>query len=82
MNKRVMLVLLLVAALAIMTGCNNKTQGAGSLYAQIAMPDGGFVEGVVEEFTVLARDDRLLTIDGVMYRVHSSNVVLMSGVME
>lgn len=82
MNKRVMLVLLLVATLAIMTGCNYKTQDTGSLYAQIAMPDGGFVEGVVEELTVLARDDRLLKIDGVMYRVHSSNVVLMSGVLE
>lgn len=86
MNKRVMLVLLLVAVLAIMTGCGNRAMFDGVWtfdYAQIAMPDGGFVDGRVESWRDYDDGDQLqLKIDGVVYLTHATNVVMMSGVLE
>lgn len=85
MNKRVMLVLLLVAVLAIMTGCNyTMFDSTWSFnHAQIAMPDGGFIEGRVESWTDFEDSDQLqLKIDGVVYLTHATNVVMMSGVPE
>lgn len=45
-------------------------------WAQIKMPDGTIIEGKVNNWTDYEGDQLQVTIDGVTYLVHASNVVL------
>ena len=47
-------------------------------WVQIAMPDGGVVEGTVESWRDYENSDQLqVTIDGTTYLTHAANVVLI-----
>lgn len=76
--KKVLLVLVTAVCL---TGCNRQIVDLNYKFdrAQIAMPDGSYIEGRVDSWTDFEDGDQLqVTIDGVTYLTSSNNVVLMS----
>lgn len=75
----IMLVIILVSS--IISACNVQMIDTTWHfdYAQIKMPDGSVVEGKVESRTDFGNKNQIqINIDGVQYRTHSSNVVLIS----
>lgn len=76
-------VFLAAAALAVsIAGCGNR-QFLDTTYtyrkAMISMPDGTVLEGDVESWKDYSDGDQIqVSIDGVTYLVHSSNIVLMT----
>ena len=72
-----------VLALALgLTGCGNKDMW-DTVYtfdkAIISLPNGNIIEGEVESWTDYEDGDQIqVTIDGVIYLVHSSNVILIN----
>lgn len=72
--------LVLIAAL-LLTGCNKQFIDTNFKFdrAQIAMPDGSYIEGKVESWSDFEDGDQLqVTIDGITYLTSSNNVVLIS----
>lgn len=79
--KRILLALLALAAALLLTACGNRTV-IDTVYtfdrAIIALPDGSYIKGEVESWRDFEDGDQLqVTIDGVTYLTHSSNVVLI-----
>ena len=76
MKKTFMLIGLLSM---LLTGCNKQVVDTAYrfTYAQILMPDGSVIDGKVSSWTDFEDGDQIqLTIDGITYLTHSSNVVL------
>ena len=76
MKKSVILIGLLIV---VLTGCNKQVVDTTYrfTYAQIKMPDGSVIDGKVSSWTDFEDGDQIqLTIDGITYLTHSSNVVL------
>ena len=77
------LTILTAALMALMlTACGNRSlldTHYNFDYAMISMPDGTVVEGKVDTWHDFQQSDQLqVTIGGVTYLTHSTNVVLMS----
>ena len=75
------LVLVLVAGLMVLAGCNKQMVDLtySYEYAIIGLPNGEVVEGKVTSWTDFEDGDQIqVKIDGKTYLVHSSNVVLIS----
>lgn len=82
MKKRIICVftclMMLVGCLSL-CGCGNYRVFDTTFtyyWAQIKMPDGTIIEGKVDNWTDYEGDQLQITIDGVVYLVHSSNAVL------
>ena len=83
MKKLIALLLVVILALTVMllAGCNKQLVDLtySYEYAIIGLPNGETVEGKVSSWTDFEDGDQLqIRIDGKTYRVHSSNVVLIS----
>lgn len=80
MRKRFIIAALVASCLAL-GGCGNKDLFDTVYnydYAIIQLPNGEIIEGKVEKWTDYEDGDQLqITIDGVIYLVHSNNVSLM-----
>ena len=80
--KKTFLALLLIASLLLLTACGNRSlldTHYNFDYAMIAMPDGTVVEGKVDSWRDYEDGDQLqVTINGVTYLTHATNVVLMT----
>ncbi|MBE5796306.1 MAG: hypothetical protein E7327_02885 [Clostridiales bacterium] len=80
--KKLLVTLLLLASLLLLTACGNRAVFDTTYtftYAMVALPDGSYVEGPVQSWRDYDDGDQLqVTIDGVTYLTHASNVVLMS----
>ena len=79
--KKLFIALLLLCSLFLLTACCNRDifdTHYTFTRAMIAMPDGSVVEGEVESWRDYDDGDQLqVTINGVTYLTHASNVVLM-----
>ncbi|MBQ7848994.1 MAG: hypothetical protein IJ343_04650 [Clostridia bacterium] len=79
--KKTLLVLLLAALLILLCSCGNRAlidTHFTFTRAMVALPDGTFVEGPVDSWRDFDDGDQLqVTINGVTYLTHSSNVVLI-----
>ena len=79
--KKAIIALLLLAILLLCAACGNRAIFDTTYTfnrAIIAMPDGSVVEGEVESWRDYDDGDQLqVTINGVTYLTHASNVVLM-----
>ncbi|MBQ2953369.1 MAG: hypothetical protein IJE07_07405 [Clostridia bacterium] len=80
--KKSLIALLLLIALMLCTACGNRSLFDTTYTftrAMIALPDGSVVEGPVEKWRDYEDGDQLqVTIGGVTYLTHASNVVLMT----
>lgn len=81
--KKIIAVFLSVLMVAVMlTGCGNKDLwDTNYTYdkAIISMPNGTILEGKIDNWTDYEDGDQIqVTIDGVVYLVHSSNIVLIN----
>ena len=82
MKKIIVMLLVLVMVVGLLAGCGNKAF-LDTTYtfdrAIIHLPDGTIVDGKVEKWTDYEDGDQIqITIDGVTYLVHSSQVVLIA----
>ena len=82
MKKIFAVVLSALMMVAILAGCGNKDMwDTNYTYdkAIISMPDGSILEGKVTNWTDYEDGDQIqVTIDGKVYLVHSSNIVLIN----
>lgn len=80
--KKTLLALMLLCALLMLTACGNRSlldTHYNFDYAMISMPDGTVIQGTVDSWRDYEDGDQLqVTIDGVTYLTHSTNVVLIS----
>lgn len=80
MRKRIVFVMLVVACICTLGGCNKQVFDTTYKYnrAIIQLPDGTVIDGKVQSWTDFEDGDQIqVKIDGVTYLVHSSNVVLI-----
>ncbi len=82
MKKLLLFLLLLLLALPLLTGCGNRALFDTTYTftrAIIALPDGSYIEGPVDSWSDYSDGDQLqVTINGVTYLTHATNVVLIS----
>lgn len=80
--KKTLLVLLLAALLILLCSCGNRSLFDTTYTftrAIIALPNGTYVDGPVTSWRDYDDGDQLqVTINGVTYLTHASNVVLMA----
>lgn len=79
--KKVIALILVLAALFTMAGCNKQMVDLTYSYerAILSLPNGEIVEGKVSSWTDFEDGDQIqVRIDGKTYLVHSSNIVLIS----
>ncbi len=80
--KKICLALLLALSLLLLSGCGNRSLFDTTYTftrAIVALPDGTFVSGPVTSWRDYDDGDQLqVTINGVTYLTHASNVVLMA----
>ena len=80
--KKLLIALLLLGTLLLLAACGNRDLFDTTYTfnrAMIAMPDGSVLTGEVESWRDYEDGDQLqVTIDGVTYLTHASNVVLMA----
>lgn len=80
--KKLIAIILLVALMALaLCGCNKQILDTTYTfnYAIIGLPNGDTVEGKVQSWTDFEDGDQIqVKIDGIIYLVHSSDVVLMN----
>lgn len=81
MKKIITCFLILVLMLCMLSACGNKAL-IDTVYtfdrAVLCMPDGTIVSGEVESWTDYEDGDQIqVKIDGVVYLVHSSQIVLI-----
>lgn len=78
--KKILAVVVLVALMAVLTGCGNRDM-FDTVYtydeAVLVMADGTIVRGEVDSWRDYEGDQIQVEIDGVVYLVHSSNITLM-----
>ena len=80
MKKIIFVVIMLIMLVAVMSGCNRAMFDTHFAFdeAMVALPDGTFVKGPVSSWNDYEDGDQLqVTIDGVTYLTHASNVVLI-----
>ena len=79
--KKKFIIAVLIASCLTLGGCGNKDLFDTVYnydYAIIQLPNGEIIEGKVEKWTDYEDGDQLqITIDGVIYLVHSNNVSLI-----
>lgn len=79
--KKMLLILLFAALLPLLCSCGNRAvfdTHYTFTRAMIALPDGSVVSGTVDSWRDYDDGDQLqVTINGVTYLTHASNVVLM-----
>lgn len=82
MKKIIAIILSALMLVATLTGCGNKDMwDTNYTYdkAIISMPDGTILEGKVSNWTDYEDADQIqVNIDGKVYLVHSSNIVLIN----
>ena len=81
MKKLITLVLVVVLAMCVLTGCNRQLFDATYSFerAIIYMPNGEVIEGKVDSWMDYEDGDQIqVKINGKTYLVHSSNIVLIS----
>lgn len=82
MKKIIALVLSMLLMMAMLTGCGNKDMwDTNYTYdkAIISMPDGTILQGKISNWTDYEDGDQIqVTIDGVIYLVYFSNIVLIN----
>ena len=82
MKKIIAIILSALMLVATLTGCGNKDMwDTNYTYdkAIISMPDGTILEGKISNWTDYEDGDQIqVTIDGKVYLVHSSNIVLIN----
>lgn len=81
MKKKLSIILAAVMMAATIAGCNKQVVDMTYKYdsAIISLPNGDIVEGKVTSWTDFEDGDQIqVKIDGVIYLVHSSNIVLMA----
>ena len=82
MKKIIAIILSALMLVATLTGCGNKDMwDTNYTYdrAIISMPDGTILEGKVSNWADYEDGDQIqVTIDGKVYLVHSSNIVLIN----
>lgn len=82
MKKIIAVSLSALMLVAMLTGCGNKDLwDTNYTYdkAIISMPNGTVLEGKIDNWTDYEDGDQIqVTIDGVVYLVHSSNIVLIN----
>lgn len=74
-------ILVLVAGLVLLAGCNKQMVDLTYSYnrAILSLPNGEVVEGKVSSWTDFEDGDQIqVKIEGKTYLVHSSNIVLIS----
>ena len=80
MRKRIMSVIIFLCALsALLVGCGPDAPVPSSVYskAMIKMPDGNVLDVKITDYTTYSYGAILIkTIDGMVYRTHSSHVLL------
>lgn len=80
--KKLIAIILLVALMALtLCGCNKQILDTTYTfnYAILELPNGNVVEGKVQSWKDFEDGDQIqVKIDGVMYLVHSSDIVLMN----
>lgn len=79
--KKILAVVVLVALMAVLTGCGNRDM-FDTVYtyeeAVLVMADGTIVRGEVDSWRDYEDGDQVqVEIDGVVYLVHASNITLM-----
>lgn len=82
MKKKAIAAIALIATVAGLTACNRTLVDTTYSYdrAIISLPNGEIVEGKVISWTDFEDGDQIqVKIDGKIYLVHSSNIVLISG---
>ena len=82
MKKKAIAAIALIATVAGLTACNRTLVDTTYSYDQaiISLPNGEIVEGKVISWTDFEDGDQIqVKIDGKIYLVHSSNIVLISG---
>lgn len=82
MKKFLTTLLVLALSAAALTGCNKQIFDTtyGFDRAIISLPNGEIIEGEVESWTDYEDGDQIqVKIDGVIYLVHSTDVVLIKG---
>lgn len=80
--KRVVLVVILVAIVSVLTGCVNRAETSTKTsiaYAQLIMPDGTIIEGVLTDSLRYSGEWMTVTIDGVKYWTNLWRVVMWEG---
>ncbi len=81
MNRKIITLTMMIMLITILVGCNKQIIDTkfSFKYAIISLGNGKVIEGEVSSWLDYENSDQLqLTIDGVTYLVHSSNVTLMS----
>ena len=82
MKKIIAITLSALMLFATLTGCGNKDMwDTNYTYdkAIISMPNGAILEGKISNWTDYEDGDQIqVTIDGVVYLVHSSNIILIN----
>ena len=80
--KKTIIALLLLCILLLCAACGNRSLFDTTYtfnYAIVGLPDGSYVKGPVSSWLDYEDGDQLqVTINGVTYLTHSSNVVLIS----
>ena len=80
--KRIVLVAILVAIMLIMTGCVKRAETSTETsisHAQLIMPDGTIIEGVLTGSLRYDSGWMTVTIDGVKYWTNQWRVVMWEG---
>ena len=80
MKKKILLLLCIVMLTVGFTGCNKSLFDTTYKFdeAIIYIPDGSVVRGKVDKWTDFEDGDQLqVTIDGITYLTHATNVVLI-----
>lgn len=80
MRKRIVFVMLVVACICALGGCNKQVFDTTYKYnrAIIELPDGTVIDGKVQSWTDFEDGDQIqVKIDGVTYLVHSSDIALI-----
>lgn len=81
MKKKILLLLCVIMLVIGFTGCNKSLFDTTYKFdeAIIYIPDGSVIRGTVDKWTDFEDGDQLqVTIDGVTYLTHATNVVLIS----
>ena len=79
--KKIIVLILVLAALLTFTACNKQMVDLTYSYerAILSLPNGEVIEGKVSSWTDFEDGDQIqVRIDGKTYLVHSSNIVLIS----
>lgn len=78
--KKILIMIMMIFMMVTMSGCNKSIIDLTYSYdrAIISLPNGEIIEGKVEDWTDYEDGDQIqVKVDGVIYLVHSTDVVLI-----